>query len=200
MMIGRGNRSTRRRPAPVPLCPPQTPHACPDANPGRRGGKPATNCLSYCTALQGQLPFFFTIQSVGKMYLNVFNLFLQHFFERALAPKRVTLLMQAENIHVHVFVLCMLFLFNCRWNWWYITSIRTLPLPSKSFPILHSFYHPTLYSLGRSNKLLMALVSTVILGSEFRGTHDHILLSHESGIVQLFCIVSILKESLNNPQ
>jgi hypothetical protein len=27
MKIGRGNRSTRRKPAPVPLCPPQTPHA-----------------------------------------------------------------------------------------------------------------------------------------------------------------------------
>jgi hypothetical protein len=26
-MIGRGNRSSRRKPAPVPLCPPQTPHA-----------------------------------------------------------------------------------------------------------------------------------------------------------------------------
>jgi hypothetical protein len=26
-MIGRGNRSTRRKPAPIPLCPPQTPHA-----------------------------------------------------------------------------------------------------------------------------------------------------------------------------
>jgi hypothetical protein len=26
-MIGRGSRSTRRKPAPVPLCPPQTPHA-----------------------------------------------------------------------------------------------------------------------------------------------------------------------------
>jgi hypothetical protein len=25
-MIGRGNRSTRRKPAPVPLYPPQTPH------------------------------------------------------------------------------------------------------------------------------------------------------------------------------
>jgi hypothetical protein len=50
-MIGRGNRSTRRNPAPVPLCPPQTPHACPDANTGRRGGKPATNHLSYGTAV-----------------------------------------------------------------------------------------------------------------------------------------------------
>jgi hypothetical protein len=27
MMIGRGSRSIRRKPAPVPLCPPQTPHA-----------------------------------------------------------------------------------------------------------------------------------------------------------------------------
>jgi hypothetical protein len=27
MMIGRGNRSTRRKPASMPLCPPQTPHA-----------------------------------------------------------------------------------------------------------------------------------------------------------------------------
>jgi hypothetical protein len=26
-MIGRGNRSTRRKPAPMPLCPPKTPHA-----------------------------------------------------------------------------------------------------------------------------------------------------------------------------
>jgi hypothetical protein len=26
-IIGRGTRSTRRKPAPVPLCPPQTPHA-----------------------------------------------------------------------------------------------------------------------------------------------------------------------------
>jgi hypothetical protein len=26
-MIGRGNRSTRRKSVPVPLCPPQTPHA-----------------------------------------------------------------------------------------------------------------------------------------------------------------------------
>jgi hypothetical protein len=27
MMIGKGNRSTRRKPAPVLLCPPQTPYA-----------------------------------------------------------------------------------------------------------------------------------------------------------------------------
>jgi hypothetical protein len=49
MMIGRGNRITRRKPAPVPLCSPQTP----EANPGHRGGKPATNRLSYGTAFIG---------------------------------------------------------------------------------------------------------------------------------------------------
>jgi hypothetical protein len=50
MMIGKGNRCTWRKPAPVLLCPPQTTHACPDANPGLGGGKPATNSLSYGTA------------------------------------------------------------------------------------------------------------------------------------------------------
>jgi hypothetical protein len=34
MMIGRGNRSTRRKPAWVPLCPPQTTHALPGREPG----------------------------------------------------------------------------------------------------------------------------------------------------------------------
>jgi hypothetical protein len=49
MRIGRGNRSTRRKPAPLPLCPPQIPHDL-GSNPGRRDGKPATNRLSYGTA------------------------------------------------------------------------------------------------------------------------------------------------------
>jgi hypothetical protein len=34
MMIGRVNRRTRRKPAPVPLCPPQTLHAVPGREPG----------------------------------------------------------------------------------------------------------------------------------------------------------------------
>jgi hypothetical protein len=46
MMIGRGNRSARRKPVPVPLCPPQIPR---DLT-GRELGKPATNSLSYGTA------------------------------------------------------------------------------------------------------------------------------------------------------
>jgi hypothetical protein len=50
-MIGRGNRSTRRKPAPMPFCQPQTL----DANPGRRGGKRATKHLSYGTAYAAML-------------------------------------------------------------------------------------------------------------------------------------------------
>jgi hypothetical protein len=50
IMISRGNQSTRRKPIAVPLCPPQTPHACLDANPGRCSGKPTTNRFSYGTA------------------------------------------------------------------------------------------------------------------------------------------------------
>jgi hypothetical protein len=56
MMIGRGNRSTRRKKiAPVPLCP-QTPTCCSDANPARRGGKPPTNRFSYGTVFRLFVP------------------------------------------------------------------------------------------------------------------------------------------------
>jgi hypothetical protein len=51
IMSGRGNRSIRRKPAPVPLCPPQTSHALHGPEPGRRGGKPGTSRLSYDTAI-----------------------------------------------------------------------------------------------------------------------------------------------------
>jgi hypothetical protein len=50
MRIGRGNRSTRRKPAPVPLHPPQIPHDGLGSNPGSRGGKPAINRLGCGTA------------------------------------------------------------------------------------------------------------------------------------------------------
>jgi hypothetical protein len=51
MRIERRNRSARRKRAPVPLCPPQIPQdLTPGSNPGLRGGKPATNRLSYGTA------------------------------------------------------------------------------------------------------------------------------------------------------
>jgi hypothetical protein len=48
----RGNRRTRRKPAPAPLCPPQIPHdQVRFGTPDRSGGKPATNRLSYGTTL-----------------------------------------------------------------------------------------------------------------------------------------------------
>jgi hypothetical protein len=45
MRIGRGNQNTSKKPASVPLCPPQIPHDLSLA--GRCSGKPATNRLRY---------------------------------------------------------------------------------------------------------------------------------------------------------
>jgi hypothetical protein len=45
-MIGRGNRSPRRKPAPVPLCPIQTPHAARTRTRAAAVGSPPTNRLS----------------------------------------------------------------------------------------------------------------------------------------------------------
>jgi hypothetical protein len=51
MKIGRGNRSTRRKPTPAPHCPPQNPTwQTRSRTPDRSGGKPATNRLSYGAA------------------------------------------------------------------------------------------------------------------------------------------------------
>jgi hypothetical protein len=52
MKIGRGNRSTRRKPTTAPLCPPQNPTwQTRSRTPDRSGGKPATNRLTYGVAL-----------------------------------------------------------------------------------------------------------------------------------------------------
>jgi hypothetical protein len=48
-MIGRGNRSTRKITCPSAALSTTNPTCYPDANPGRRGGKPPTNPLSYGT-------------------------------------------------------------------------------------------------------------------------------------------------------
>jgi hypothetical protein len=54
-MIGRGNRSTRRQPAPVLICPPQFPYDLTwGSNPSPRSGKPATNSLKYVMAVLQQ--------------------------------------------------------------------------------------------------------------------------------------------------
>jgi hypothetical protein len=51
MKIGKENRSTRRKPTPAPLCPPQNPTLqTRSRTPDRNGGKPATNRLSYGAA------------------------------------------------------------------------------------------------------------------------------------------------------
>jgi hypothetical protein len=47
-----GKPSTQSKPGPVPLCPPHTPHGLTrSSNPGPRGGKPATDRLSYGKAI-----------------------------------------------------------------------------------------------------------------------------------------------------
>jgi hypothetical protein len=52
MQSDRGNRSTRRKPVPVPLCPPQIPHDLTRARTRAASvGNPATNRLSYVTAV-----------------------------------------------------------------------------------------------------------------------------------------------------
>jgi hypothetical protein len=51
--FGRGNRSTRRNPAPTPSVHHKSHLPDPDTNPGPRGGKPTTNRFSYGAAYRG---------------------------------------------------------------------------------------------------------------------------------------------------
>jgi hypothetical protein len=50
VMIGRGNKYSEKT-CPSAALSTTNPTCCPDANPGQRGGKPATNRLSYGTAI-----------------------------------------------------------------------------------------------------------------------------------------------------
>jgi hypothetical protein len=54
-MIGRRNRSTLTKTCPTAALSTTNPTCCPDANPGRRSGKPATNRSSYGTACKYHL-------------------------------------------------------------------------------------------------------------------------------------------------
>jgi hypothetical protein len=67
--FGRGNRSTRRKPTPAPLCPPQNPTwQIRSRTPDRSGGNPVTNRLSYGAAMGEWIyrsNFFFTSALVG---------------------------------------------------------------------------------------------------------------------------------------
>jgi hypothetical protein len=61
MGIGRGNRSTGRKPVPEPLCPPHNPHDLTWARTRTPAvGKSATNRLSYVTAVFQPLAIPFT--------------------------------------------------------------------------------------------------------------------------------------------
>jgi hypothetical protein len=55
VIIGKGNRITRRKLAPSAALSTTNPTCSPDANPGRRGVKPATNRLSYGMAIYVKL-------------------------------------------------------------------------------------------------------------------------------------------------
>jgi hypothetical protein len=75
MMTGRGNRSTLRKPAPVPLCPPQTPHALPEREPGPSGWEASDSPLELRhglrTELTGRRPTCLTyiyVHSIVTMY------------------------------------------------------------------------------------------------------------------------------------
>jgi hypothetical protein len=71
MRTGRGNRSTRRKPAPVPLRPPKIPHELTWA----RSGNLAINIVSHGTAIiNGKYV------RTGEAYFKVMTL---HSFERA---------------------------------------------------------------------------------------------------------------------
>jgi hypothetical protein len=81
-MIGRRNRSTRRKPAAVPLCPPQT-LMLPGLEPGPPRWEATTNRLSYGTALC--LPGYQAehtnrkIKMISQIYLWLTNLFICSF-------------------------------------------------------------------------------------------------------------------------
>jgi hypothetical protein len=65
MKIDKANRSTRRKPAPAPLCPSQNPTWIdPVLHPGRGGGKPATNCLS-CGAACRFFYYYLGCEAIG---------------------------------------------------------------------------------------------------------------------------------------
>jgi hypothetical protein len=81
MQIGRGNRSSQRKPVPAPLSSITKSHMTrPRLNPGRRSGKPATNCLSYGVAIWKSviLTVFFFLEFYIKLTVTGFSSFVHH--------------------------------------------------------------------------------------------------------------------------
>jgi hypothetical protein len=72
----RGNRRTRRKPAPAPLCPTTIPHdQVRFRTPDRSGGKPATNRLSYGAATAFMLSMILKIKKYFPKQYYSFHLF-----------------------------------------------------------------------------------------------------------------------------
>jgi hypothetical protein len=79
MRIGKGDHSTRRKPAPVPLCPPQIPHdLTPSSNAGRLRGEPAAVVMlcysSTYLAHSLQLPTLSNFATVREKPTSVFSI------------------------------------------------------------------------------------------------------------------------------
>jgi hypothetical protein len=69
MKIGRGNRSTRSKPTPAPLCPPQNPTwQTRSRTPDRSCGNPAANRLSYGAAFFLLIPFRRLLRLAGSRW------------------------------------------------------------------------------------------------------------------------------------
>jgi hypothetical protein len=76
-MIGRGNRSTRRKPAPVPLCPPETPHA---ARPRTRAATVGSQRLT--AELRHGLGLYVTVLVFGHFRISILNMATKYNIEK----------------------------------------------------------------------------------------------------------------------
>jgi hypothetical protein len=126
MRIGNGKGCTRRKPIPVPLCPPQIPYL--GSNGNRRGGKPAISSLIYGTAS--------TISETSHIKSTLKRLIAQEAltdYDRfrswsILLFKRWWARISARAQYIRIFLSLSSI----------IRLIMSRPLPSKSFPIHHS--------------------------------------------------------------
>jgi hypothetical protein len=71
-MIGRETRSTRKKPAPMPLCLPQTPHTCPDTKPAAAVGSQRLTALATAGPLEPVTPriAFWSVTPTSTCYIR----------------------------------------------------------------------------------------------------------------------------------
>jgi hypothetical protein len=186
----------------------------PGANPGRRGGKSATNRLSYGAAMNRE------ISGHIEIYRRLYNIsfMLKHSFLTGLITycwkfssfswKSAGILMnwcsmtkwQISTAHESVAPTLPSFNIHSVWYGSFccldLHSLRlfdeieacSIHLRVPSFLLPCQALRSGWVGSGRvgpgkveSGRLLLVLASTVILGSESRGTPDHIFMSHNSG-------------------